>query len=164
MLERNEFSFTVALSGLFDYTYRQNYSNKTSSNNPLTATGNGSFTLKDGEYLKITSSRVDSGSGTWKPSLTTTIEKYDANGVKQSTSTLTWTSSNDVNANNGAYRSFNFHDLSYTVTETDYSAAPHYYDTALTCRTLRDGYCPGRIPKRAAESFSPTPGRRRTSR
>ena len=127
-----EFTFTVALSGKYDYTYRQYSSNYTSTNNNFTASGNGTFTLKHGEYLRLESAKVDSGSGTWRPVITTTIRKYNAEGTLQSESELKWQWNNEVSSS-GTYRSFAFHDLNYSVTETDYSTAPHYYDTAMSC-------------------------------
>lgn len=138
--QEKPFTFTVALSGLYDYSqYSSGWGGGTTTNrtnNPFTATGNGTFTLKHGEYLRIESAKVDSGSGTWRPSITTVIQKYDQNDVAQGNPvTLSWTWTNSVNSS-GTYRSFTFHDLSYTVTETDYSAAPHYYDTEMTCTAL----------------------------
>lgn len=134
-----DFTFTVSLSGKYDYTKYESgwFGGSTSNhdNNSFTATGNGVFTLKNAEYLRIESSKVDSGSGSWTPSIKTTIEKYDESGVLQSSSVLSWSWNNSVSSA-GTYRSFTFHDLQYSVTETDYSADPHYYDTTMACTAL----------------------------
>ena len=125
-----EFTFTVSLSGRYDYSTRNNdYSGSFSLNDKV-------FVLKNGEYLRIYSSKVDSGSGTWNPSVTTLIEKYDKNGVKLSSTTMNWNFDYTINSSSGTYRSFNFRDLAYQVTESDYSSAPNYYDTTLNCTAL----------------------------
>lgn len=123
--QNKEFTFTVSISGQYkrdsnNYTY--DLSGNTSGN-IMTH----DFTLKHGQFLKVTTSKDVGTAGEYgRPWIQAVVEKYDSEEAQTASETVTlrWQPSSNI------YGTVTFDNYAFiNVTENDYSA--DYYDTAL---------------------------------
>lgn len=147
-----EFTFTVSFSGEFDFQeYHPGWflggswdsddgviSSETAEGNAAILSGQ--FTLKHGEYLKVTSTQYLDDSTVNKPYLKVTVEKYGADKTLISTTELKWTWKyyNHENTDSTFRHKFiKFKNLNISVTESDYST---YYDLTETIAAETTNY------------------------
>lgn len=123
--QNKEFTFTVSISGQYKWD---------SNNNAYELSGNTSgnimthdFTLKHGQFLKVTTSKyVGTAGQSGKPWIRAVVEKYDSEDAQTASEsvTLEWKPSSNISG------TVTFDNYAFiNVTENDYSA--DYYDTAL---------------------------------
>ncbi|MBQ7603978.1 MAG: InlB B-repeat-containing protein [Clostridia bacterium] len=140
-----EFTFTVSLSGKYEYQRKKN--NGWTALSGTFDAGTASVTLKDGEYIRTEAFQFWEDNASEKPYIQVVIQKFNSDGreIASARQTLkySWDYYDRPNSKQGDY----YYDFiafypSYSVTENDYSAKPHYYDTAMSCVSLADGDYP----------------------
>jgi len=133
--QTKDFTFTVQFTGGFSFqeytsswwwgSWNSSTDTMSSSNAYETSIMSGTFTLKHGEYLKITSSKNNDHSNSQRPYLRVIVQKYDTNGNQVGTdAVLSWTWQYYNYDNEGAsyrHRYFVFTSLDISVIELDYS-------------------------------------------
>lgn len=133
--QEKAFTFTVNMTGEFKYQSRNsNNGSWKNQTTPVTlayvGANHGPYELKNGEYLKLESFQfIPPESNTRDyPYIQIKINMYNADNELQYTDILKWIGSEK---NGNKYKALEF-DVEYSVSENNYSAAPHYYDTTLS--------------------------------